>query len=691
MDRDPELRAALIAVAGGQPVAGPGVRHRPGRPRHPGRPRSTRRPGRRPARPGQPGPGTASTPWMPPPPPCRPGQTARDPAHRGPRPARPRRRRGGRRRPVRIRRRPAATGLGAGRRRSGRPGPGIRAVGWPSSGWASWAGGELNYSSDVDILLVAPTDTPAEAVRPPALPRPGPAAPGGSTSTCDPKAGPASWPAPCRSYLAYWDRWAETWEFQALLKARAVAGNRSLGSELRAGGRRPGLGPPLRRRGAPPGPPAQSPGRAGRDPAGPGRPGAETGNGRHPRHRVRGPASPAGPRSSRPQCCARPSTLAALGALADGGYVAPEDAAALEAAYRFLRTVEHRLQLYEDQQVHTLPSQPEARVRLARVLGYRDQTSGHGPGPVRIGPAAPSEPGSLDPRAALLPAPAGVVHLAATAAPATAHLLSPEAVVERLQAFGFADAERTSQAVRELTRGFSRSVAADVPDAADPAGLAVQLTRSRRRPARSADPRHRDPPPGPAHRPVPGVARSGPPAVPADRHRARASSGPSSANRTCSPVWPPATRWPIAAGPSSTSGRPVGWRGASGEGGIDRGLQLFTRAENLRIAARDALDLVDVAPPARRSPTWPNRWWTRPCGSSTRRCRSPSSAWAVSAGASWPTRSDLDLLFVYEAPAGWSAADAAAKAESVAVRPGTPARRQHPGHRPVPGRHGATP
>src|ERR1700759_673185 len=36
----------------------------------------------------------------------------------------------------------------------------------------------------------------------------------------------------------------------------------------------------------------------------------------------------------------------------------------------------------------------------------------------------------------------------------------------------------------------------------------------------------------------------------------------------------------------------VAWR--SGEGGIERGLQLFTRAENLRIAARDALGLVDV-------------------------------------------------------------------------------------------------
>src|SRR5436305_6547 len=32
------------------------------------------------------------------------------------------------------------------------------------------------------------------------------------------------------SFEAYWDRWAQTWEFQALLKARPVAGNLELGS-----------------------------------------------------------------------------------------------------------------------------------------------------------------------------------------------------------------------------------------------------------------------------------------------------------------------------------------------------------------------------------------------------------------------------------------------------------------------------
>jgi len=44
----------------------------------------------------------------------------------------------------------------------------------------------------------------------------------------------------------------------------------------------------------------------------------------------------------------------------------------LDRAYRFLRTVEHRLQLYDEQQTHLIPSDEQARVRLARVLVYRD-------------------------------------------------------------------------------------------------------------------------------------------------------------------------------------------------------------------------------------------------------------------------------------------------------------------------------
>ncbi len=64
-----------------------------------------------------------------------------------------------------------------------------------------------------------------------------------------------------------------------------------------------------------------------------------------------------------------PNTLAALAALADEGYVAEEDADALADAYRFLRRLEHRLQMVRDLQTHDLPADRHARTTLARSLG----------------------------------------------------------------------------------------------------------------------------------------------------------------------------------------------------------------------------------------------------------------------------------------------------------------------------------
>src|SRR5439155_16686526 len=49
-----------------------------------------------------------------------------------------------------------------------------------------------------------------------------------------------------------------------------------------------------------------------------------------------------------------PGTLPALRELAGAGYVDGGDAALLALAYTFLRTVEHRLQLADEQQVHAL-------------------------------------------------------------------------------------------------------------------------------------------------------------------------------------------------------------------------------------------------------------------------------------------------------------------------------------------------
>ena len=64
------------------------------------------------------------------------------------------------------------------------------------------------------------------------------------------------------------------------------------------------------------------------------------------------------------------STLKALPVLADLELLPRSEARVLENGYRFLRRVEHRLQIEAEQQTHTVPEDPEALSRLARSLGF---------------------------------------------------------------------------------------------------------------------------------------------------------------------------------------------------------------------------------------------------------------------------------------------------------------------------------
>jgi len=64
-----------------------------------------------------------------------------------------------------------------------------------------------------------------------------------------------------------------------------------------------------------------------------------------------------------------PATLASLPALARAGILPAHAASGLAAAYRFLRTVEHRLQMVADRQTHSLPDTPEGVVRFASFMG----------------------------------------------------------------------------------------------------------------------------------------------------------------------------------------------------------------------------------------------------------------------------------------------------------------------------------
>jgi glutamate-ammonia-ligase adenylyltransferase len=64
------------------------------------------------------------------------------------------------------------------------------------------------------------------------------------------------------------------------------------------------------------------------------------------------------------------STLNALRALAGLELIPPAEVVDLDRAYRFLRQVEHRLQIEAEQQTHTVPRDPAALKRLARSLGF---------------------------------------------------------------------------------------------------------------------------------------------------------------------------------------------------------------------------------------------------------------------------------------------------------------------------------
>jgi len=66
------------------------------------------------------------------------------------------------------------------------------------------------------------------------------------------------------------------------------------------------------------------------------------------------------------------ATLDALAALAEAGRIGAEDAAALGEAYRLLRTVEHRLQMVDDRQTHSLPAEREALDNVALLHGLDD-------------------------------------------------------------------------------------------------------------------------------------------------------------------------------------------------------------------------------------------------------------------------------------------------------------------------------
>jgi [glutamine synthetase] adenylyltransferase / [glutamine synthetase]-adenylyl-L-tyrosine phosphorylase len=67
-----------------------------------------------------------------------------------------------------------------------------------------------------------------------------------------------------------------------------------------------------------------------------------------------------------------PQTLLALERLEARGWIKPDVRRELDQAYRFLRTLEHRLQMIADEQTQTLPAEPGKLAALARFCGFPD-------------------------------------------------------------------------------------------------------------------------------------------------------------------------------------------------------------------------------------------------------------------------------------------------------------------------------
>ncbi|MER6914229.1 bifunctional [glutamine synthetase] adenylyltransferase/[glutamine synthetase]-adenylyl-L-tyrosine phosphorylase [Streptomyces sp. NPDC000594] len=171
------------------------------------------------------------------------------------------------------------------------------------------------------------------------------------------------------SHLAYYQRWAKTWEFQALLKARAVAGDPALGQSYvdavspmvwQAAERENFVADvqKMRRRVIDNIPVDEVDRELKLGPGGL----RDVEFAVQLLQLVHGRSDPS-LRSG--------STLEALAALARGGYVGRVDAAQLDEAYRFLRSMEHRIQLYRLRRTHLVPEDPADLRRLGRSLGLR--------------------------------------------------------------------------------------------------------------------------------------------------------------------------------------------------------------------------------------------------------------------------------------------------------------------------------
>ncbi|HEY4151943.1 MAG TPA: bifunctional [glutamine synthetase] adenylyltransferase/[glutamine synthetase]-adenylyl-L-tyrosine phosphorylase [Pseudolysinimonas sp.] len=247
------------------------------------------------------------------------------------------------------------------------------------------------------------------------------------------------------SHLAYYERWAKSWEFQALLKARALAGDRELGEEYVA---------------------RVSPmvwSSASRE--------NFVESVQQMRERVTAnipldevdvqlKLGPGGLRDveftiqllqlvhgQSDSGVRQRATLDALTALAERGYIGRVEAAEFGRAYRFLRLLEHRIQLSRLRRTHLMPRDPDALRALARGSGLATTSDGLLEAWQQVKLAVRTLHERLFYRPLLS---------AVAALPDDGYALTSEQAEARLAAIGFHDPRGALHHIAALTSGVSR-------------------------------------------------------------------------------------------------------------------------------------------------------------------------------------------------------------------------------------------
>lgn len=266
------------------------------------------------------------------------------------------------------------------------------------------------------------------------------------------------------SHRSYYDKWARNWEFQALLKARPVAGDRELGAAYEA------MTVPLvfaaskredfvRE--------CQRMRKRVEDTIDPGLREREIKLGKGGLRDVEFTAQMLQLVHGRSDATLRVrSTLEALRALAAGGYVSRPQATRLERDYRFERVLEHRQQMWQLRRTHLFPDTGASNAETSATRAHNPLGLNDNPELTRLARAFGLLPDELVKRYDATRREVRHLHVDIyyrPMLPISAQLddeqvtLSPEASKARFAAIGFADPEAAMRHVEALSRGVSRA------------------------------------------------------------------------------------------------------------------------------------------------------------------------------------------------------------------------------------------